>query len=46
MNRPLTDTILIRVTPEQKAAYQSQGGAAWIWTLIDSLIAMQQKGKK
>lgn len=46
MKSPLTETILTRVTPAQKAAYQSQGGAAWIRALIDSLIAMQKKGKK
>jgi len=34
---PKTEAVLIRLTPEQKAAYQAQGGAKWVRALIDAL---------
>ena len=46
MKHPLTETILIRVTPAQKAAYQSQGGAAWVRALLQSLSHVKKKGEK
>ena len=44
MKHPLTETILIRVTPAQKAAYQSQGGAKWVRALLDALNQVKKKG--
>lgn len=39
MNKPpKTEAVLIRLTPEQKAAYQAQGGAKWVRAMIDALI--------
>ena len=43
MKHPLTETILIRVTPAQKATYQSQGGAKWVRAMIDALIRVGVK---
>ena len=33
----------IRLTPEQKAAYQAQGGAKWVRAMIDALIRVGVK---
>ena len=41
-----TDAVLIRLTPEQKAAYQAQGGAKWVRALLDALNQVKQKGEK
>ena len=38
-----TDAVLIRLTPEQKAAYQAQGGAKWVRAMIDALIRVGVK---
>lgn len=43
MKQALTETILIRVTPAQKAAYQAQGGAKWVRAMIDALILVGVK---
>ncbi|MBT9158943.1 MAG: hypothetical protein DDT26_00192 [Dehalococcoidia bacterium] len=44
MNKPTkTDAVLIRLTPEQKAAYQAQGGAKWVRAMIDALIRVGVK---
>jgi len=32
------------VTPEQKAAYQAQGGAKWVRALLDALNQVKKKG--
>ena len=47
-NPTKTEAVLIRLTPEQKAAYQAQGGAAWVRAMIDALIrvgANKKEGK-
>ncbi|MHB1408026.1 MAG: hypothetical protein ACYCXC_00285 [Acidovorax defluvii] len=47
MNKPTkTDAVLIRLTPEQKAAYQAQGGAKWVRALLDALNQVKKKGEK
>lgn len=44
MNKqPKTNAVLIRLTPEQKAAYQAQGGAKWVRAMIDALIRVGVK---
>ena len=34
---PLTETVLIRMTPEQRAAFNSLGGAVWVRAMIDAM---------
>lgn len=44
--QPKTDAVLIRLTPEQKAAYQAQGGAKWVRAMIDALIRVGTNKKE
>lgn len=47
MTKPTkTDAVLIRLTPEQKAAYQAQGGAKWVRAMIDALIRVGTNKKE
>ena len=34
---PLTETVLIRMTPEQRAAFNALGGAVWVRAMIDAM---------
>ena len=43
---PLTETVLIRMTPEQRAAFNALGGAVWVRAMLDALNQVKQKGEK
>ena len=44
MTKPtLTQTVLIRMTPEQRSIYTTLGGAKWLRALLETF---KQEGKK
>ena len=34
---PLTETVLIRMTPEQRVAFNALGGAVWVRAMIEAM---------
>ena len=45
MTKPtLTQTVLIRMTPEQRSIYTTLGGAKWLRALLETFS--KQEGKK
>ena len=43
---PLTETVLIRMTPEQRAAFNALGGAVWVRAMIDAMKQAKPKEVK
>ena len=43
---PLTETVLIRMTPEQRAAFNALGGAVWVRAMIEAMQKAQPKDGK
>ena len=43
---PLTETVLIRMTPEQRAAFNALGGAVWVRAMIEAMQQSKQKEVK